>query len=523
MKTKKMQKIIPTGSTRVGASLAAIFTILIITSSTQALWSPNMDPVAVVAQLVVFFPHEGDILNVGTYDEGKVIYVKADAVGANDGTNWAKAYNDLQDALAVAVTGGTETDLSQRGPTTNETVLSGDLNGDDDLILNPLYLVGEPTRSDNSFHVVTGSGTDETAVLDGFIITGGYADGLRNLDGGGIINIWKPGGGRTSIEPIPANPTISNCIFIGNFAERNGGAIYNEGAHPTLRNCKFTSNFSNAPGNFSQGGGGMFNINGNPLLVDCVFVDNMAADDGAGMTNEKSSPFLINCIFRRNVVGSGPNIGVGGGMYNNNDSAPILVNCIFSENEADLNGTGGGIFNQDGSHSILINCTFIGNSAGPSVGSWANGGGGLFNQDGSRPIVTNCIFWGNRDKNGTGRSAQIAGSSYGVNATTVTYSCVQGSWSSGIGNISLDPLFVNAEGPDGIAGTDDDDLRLSPESPCIDAGDNIALPFDIADLDDDGVMDEPIPFDLDWDSRIVGTGVDMGAYEFETAPVTGGD
>jgi hypothetical protein len=100
---------------------------------------------------------------------------------------------------------------------------------------------------------------------------------------------------------------------------------------------------------------------------------------------------------------------------------------------------------------------------------------------------------------------------------------VQGNW-SGTGNIDADPRFVNAEGQN---------LRLSAESPCIDAGSNAAVPEDTLDLDGDGNKTEPLPFDLDGHLRFVddpvtpdcqwcappetcGTApiVDMGAYEF---------
>ena len=39
------------------------------------------------------------------YAVGSTIYVKADASGANNGSSWADAYIDLQDALSVAVSG----------------------------------------------------------------------------------------------------------------------------------------------------------------------------------------------------------------------------------------------------------------------------------------------------------------------------------------------------------------------------------------------------------------------------------
>src|SRR5262245_26227658 len=99
-----------------------------------------------------------------------VIYVRASASGANNGTSWADAYVNLQSALAAAQSGdeiwvaagvytpaaangprtdsfnmvsgvvvyggfaGTETQLEQRDFVANVTTLSGDLNGDDTLV-----------------------------------------------------------------------------------------------------------------------------------------------------------------------------------------------------------------------------------------------------------------------------------------------------------------------------------------------------------------------------------------------------
>ncbi|NLX15002.1 MAG: hypothetical protein GXY44_15315 [Phycisphaerales bacterium] len=133
------------------------------------------------------------------------------------------------------------------------------------------------------------------------------------------------------------------------------------------------------------------------------------------------------------------------------------------------------------------------------------------------PVMNNCIIWGNICGDGT----QVRGGS-----TTIQYSCIQGGWSgAGGNNITSDPLFADPDGPDGIAGTSDDNLRLLPGSPCIDAGANHLVPADIVDLDGDGNTSEPIPFDRDGDPRFrddptapdrgAGTApiVDMGAYE----------
>jgi hypothetical protein len=92
-----------------------------------------------------------------------------------------------------------------------------------------------------------------------------------------------------------------------------------------------------------------------------------------------------------------------------------------------------------------------------------------------------------------------------------------------VGNFGVDPVFVDPDGPDDRPGTEDDNLRLLPHSPCVDVGSNGALPSDETDLDGDGDMTEPIPFDLDGNPRLVGCGIDMGAYEHQAPPRRPGD
>jgi len=109
-----------------------------------------------------------------------------------------------------------------------------------------------------------------------------------------------------------------------------------------------------------------------------------------------------------------------------------------------------------------------------------------------------------------------------ANCVTITYSDVRGGW-PGVGNIDADPNFVDADGPDNIAGTADDNLRLSADSLCVDAGDNNSVPADTADLDGDANTTEPTPWDIDSRPRISDGDcndsevIDMGAYEFAWA------
>ncbi len=107
-------------------------------------------------------------------------------------------------------------------------------------------------------------------------------------------------------------------------------------------------------------------------------------------------------------------------------------------------------------------------------------------------------------------SEQIYGGSPVINNC-----CIQG-WSGqlgGTGNFALSPLFVDPDGLDKITGTLDDNFRLDLASPCRNAGNNSALPADTADLDKDGDVNEPIPFDIEGKPRILNETADIGAYE----------
>ena len=457
-------------------------------------------------------------------DVQSVLYVKVNAAGAGDGTSWADAYNALQDALAVAVAGdqiwvaagtympggsgsslgvrgggdrtttfqlksgvgiyggfaGTEVSRSERDPAANLTVLSGDLNGNDLEVLDPPELAGESTRSDNSYHVVTGNGADETAVLDGFVITGGNANGT----GAGDYN----GGGMTSRS---GTATLANCTFEWNVASRSGGGLFNSGGALDLLHCTFRDNHVIGSSQQETGGGGLYNSSASPTVTGCTFSRNTSDSRGAGMQNVNAAPTIIRCVFKDNAVlgnydtsigggmlngwaGSNADIhqcvftgnsaNFGGGMFNGTASRPTISQCLFYRNRAVhlANGIGGGIQNWD-SQPTVINCTFAENTAV----DWA---GGLGASAGSRPIVTNCIFWGN--------SAARPGQVGGPNASVVSYSCVQGG-RSGEGNIDTDPHFADPQNGDcrlkSQAGRWDPLSESWKQdgvtSPCIDAGD----------------------------------------------------
>jgi len=145
-----------------------------------------------------------------------------------------------------------------------------------------------------------------------------------------------------------------------------------------------------------------------------------------------------------------------------------------------------------GSGLTLINCTVTGNSC-----NWFNTGGIDTYGDGGVTLV-NSILWGNSLNGDFSESSQIDGAN-----VVISYSCVQG-WTGllgGVGNFGDDPCFVDPNGGDNTVGTEDDDLRLLLDSPCIDTGDNTAVPPSVLT-------------DLDGNPRVIGGIVDMGVYEF---------
>ena len=110
----------------------------------------------------------------------------------------------------------------------------------------------------------------------------------------------------------------------------------------------------------------------------------------------------------------------------------------------------------------IVNCTLSRNSSTEL--------GGALSNTGSDATVTNCISWGN-----TAGGAGPEIHSDAASVTTVTYSDVgQDGYADG-GNINADPLFVDADGPDNVAGTSDDDLRAAERhaqhrlAPCVPA------------------------------------------------------
>ncbi|MBL7154529.1 MAG: hypothetical protein ISS79_12510 [Phycisphaerae bacterium] len=404
----------------------------------------------------------------------KIVYVDRDATGANNGSSWADAYDYLQDALAdadsspkpveirvaqgvytpdsnsaepngtgdreaafelinrVSLVGGYagfgEIEPDARDVAAYETVLSGDLDGNDAQINDPRNLHEEPTRSDNSYHVVTGAYNDETAVLNGLTITGGNANAPGNdADGrgGGIYNQY----GR---------PTLSNCTFRDNSAKWCGGGMHTVYGGLSLANCTFRNNMAVGKG------GGLFNGVGAMALTNCTVSENYSVNRGGGIFSSYATATITNCIVTNNTAdlhgggmyiawgGARPKISgclisanhsrTGGGFYIDTTKA-IIAHCIITGNRAD--NSGGGIYNWN-ADAILTNCTISGNVA-------AYAGGGIHSTYGSEVAFSDGIIFANMAE--VGPELALAADRGMQSSLSVSYSNVLG----GLAAIRIEP------------------------------------------------------------------------------------
>ena len=343
-------------------------------------------------------------------------------------TNPTDRYATFQLKDNVALYGGfsgTETARSQRNPTTNVTILSGDIDENDSQTPIITDLTTVTGNIENSYTVVTGA---SGAILDGFTITAGY--NFNQGFGGGMYNDHS-------------NPVLANLTFSGNLARGDGygGGIYNDSSNPTLKDVIFNANSVIYLSGHSSGncGGGMYNLNSNPTLINVTFNNNTATNEnhagtaglGGGMCNDHSNPKLTTVTFDGNFA-----TGSGGGIYNSN-SLPILTDVTFSNNSAinyaygGVGGGGGGMYNDASSNPVLTNVSFISNTVGDK-------GGGMDNSS-SNPSLTNVTF--------TGNSAAYGGGMHNANSnptlSTVVFISNNAGFGGGIYNFSSNPTLTD--------------------------------------------------------------------------------
>ena len=310
------------------------------------------------------------VFTFGGTTSGTTYYVDYDAPGPfHNGLSWKWAFTNLQDALDAVIAGdtilvaggtykpdegssvtpgdrsasfqlkngvsliGSHAGYGQPDPDASDidvhpTILSGDLNGDDPL--------GTLFKVDNSYHVVSATGCSSCdSVLDGFVVSGGQADGPTPYDTGGGVYIDG------------TNPMLKNCIFSDNNALFGGGiASVNDGS-PYILNCKITDNSA------QFFGGGLYCYDNNIYLVNCLITGNSASLSvyigGSAIYNFDGSITLINCTVTKNLASNGMVIASFAGQFPA-DNFLNVYNCIIYD------GINGILTNHTSTVSVLYTC-----------------------------------------------------------------------------------------------------------------------------------------------------------------------
>jgi hypothetical protein len=449
-----------TGSSRVSLSNLDVFTDYDVYLRKQCVNNPGWsDPVAFT-----------------TTQSNPRLYVNENATGTNDGTSWANAYTNLEDALAVATQSddvwvakgtykpsasnravsfvvntnvyggfvGNESSLSNRDMnlihSTNETILSGDLANDDDNTVD----FNDTTRDDNSYHVVEINTNNLT--LGGLTIKDGYADQLSGNA--------RFGGGIFKATSVP-NLTVKNCVIKNNVAFLGGGLSLSSTT---------TSN----------------------IIIDACLIENNLANVAAGLD------------FHMSANAQNLTINITNSLFNNNRTEDDTVK--------NRNGDGAAaarlraFFPGVTLNATITNNTFVNNS---SLGNTARATGNfpviaISSSSGSfgNLTVANNIFWGNVRVNSgiapaIGKSSNTATAFNSVSSTKIVVNNTDEANLSTFGGTAtstsaVDPIL-------------DSNFKLATGSLAINTGNNNYV---------------TTSFDLLGRQRIYDTTVDRGAYEF---------
>lgn len=429
-------------------------------------------------------------------------YVKP--TGTGDGSSWANASADLQaiinisaanDEVWVAVGtykptekllssstdardvtfilkagvkiyggfAGSETLVTERISGTNETILSGDLNNSNTANIGDAY------------HVVASNGSSNGALLDGFTIQHGFADGGTTV----IVNAARNQGGAINISNEETSITFKNLIIKNNQSSgtgNGGGGVYLKLNNSS--NCRFENVVFDTNESVSASGGGMFFTSG---------------------TGSPTVVVLNSKLFSNKATG-------GAGLYVLGTTGNVpqlrLYNSIASENHATNTSTtaGAAVYCGTFSNTIIVNSTFYKNYS-------VNGAVSFNNSSGANLSIYNSLF--NANRKGTAESTDpadirnILGATLDLRSNLFQLNPIEDTapeYNNTI-NASASPLFLST------TITDANFLKLV-EGAATEKGDNSYITI------------YGLTTDLAGEVRVKHTNVDLGAYEYQgTLPV----
>jgi len=304
--------------------------------------------------------------------------------------------------------------------------------------------------------VVTGTDPDDPDVVTATVINGGHKGSVVTFDNGEtseavLTGFTITGGYGTAVSDV------GNNIYWG-------AGIFSFGSSPTIKGNIITDNLG-------------------PIEI---LGDNQAQWKlcyGAGIGCFQSSAIITNNIIKNNS-------GYAGAIFMAGDDK--ICNNLIYDNSAVI---GGGVILFGGR---LINNTIVGNDTNASAQFGSGPGGNVYIVvDNQFPqflilnnIICNALSGGGITGEGSIDESLISFNNVWGNAQG---NYLEVSDQTGInGNISEDPLFVDAQAKD---------FHLQLDSPCIDAGDPDYVPY-------------PWQLDIDGDYAAMGLQIDIGADEY---------
>lgn len=228
---------------------------------------------------------------LGTAVNGTDIWVAAGTYTPTSNSDRAATFTLPTGVSLYGGFAGTETDRNQRNGLTNITILSGEIGAQAD-------------ATDNSRHVITSSG----GLLDGFTVTGGYADDAFPASGGGI----------------KGSGAFSNIIITGNHAHNYGGGFYGSGS---LTAVTFNNNSATA-------GGGIYTTGDTALLNATLFNNN--SETGAAIYAEAGTLNLLHATLAGNNATS-----AASGIYLADGTLTVTNSIVWGDSQpiTIINGT----------------------------------------------------------------------------------------------------------------------------------------------------------------------------------------
>ncbi len=234
------------------------------------------------------------------------------------------------------------------------SVLSGDINSDDNSDNTNIIFPANTTRQDNATHVLSvdmkptsTSGNNNTypTVINGFTITGGHAVGTDAAGKGGGIYISgdnSNGGGNFRIE---------RCFLFNNYATQ-GGAVYVDAAVKNVNNGESLINqcvvYNNAAGEraaVENQGGGIY-LAGKATVVNTSIFNN----ENGGLRISSGSKVVNSTIAR--------NTGAGVDMTDENASGNVANSIVWGNSSLSLQYRP--TFNHSAFHEVTVTNTDAG-------------------------------------------------------------------------------------------------------------------------------------------------------------------